>query len=83
MWPKIMCIVLAVPGSAGNKGEAVSLVCVDELKLLTGIEKLIQREIPKEVIKNYAPDPTIKAGTIKNCFALRLLLQTSPSYRLT
>lgn len=51
-------------GRAGNEGEAMSLVCVDELKLLKDIEKLINREIPKEVIEGYEPDPSIKAQPI-------------------
>ncbi len=53
-------------GRAGNEGEAVSLVCVDELKLLSGIEKLINREISKEIIAGFAPDPSIKAEAIPN-----------------
>jgi len=52
-------------GRAGNEGEAMSLVCVDELKLLKDIEKLIKREIPKETIEGYEPDPSIKAEPIK------------------
>lgn len=51
-------------GRAGNEGEAMSLVCVDELKLLKDIEKLINREIPKDVIDGYDPDPSIKAQPI-------------------
>ena len=51
-------------GRAGNEGEAMSLVCVDELKLLKDIEKLIKRDIPKEVIDGYKPDPSIKAQPI-------------------
>ena len=51
-------------GRAGNEGEAMSLVCVDELKLLKDIEKLIKREIPKDVIDGYEPDPSIKAEPI-------------------
>jgi ATP-dependent RNA helicase RhlE len=51
-------------GRAGNEGEAMSLVCVDELKLLKDIEKLIKREIPKTVIDGYEPDPSIKAEPI-------------------
>lgn len=51
-------------GRAGNEGEAMSLVCVDELKLLKDIEKLIKREIPKETIEGYEPDPSIKAEPI-------------------
>ena len=53
-------------GRAGNEGEAMSLVCVDELKLLKDIEKLINREIPRDVIAGYEPDPTIKAEPIRN-----------------
>ncbi len=51
-------------GRAGNDGGAISLVCVDELQLLKGIERLIKREIPKVEIDNFAPDPSIKAEPI-------------------
>ena len=51
-------------GRAGNEGEAMSLVCVDELKLLKDIEKLIKREIPKDIIEGFEPDPSIKAQPI-------------------
>ena len=53
-------------GRAGNEGEAVSLVCVDELALLKGIERLIKRDIPKVVIDGFAPDPSVKAEPIVN-----------------
>jgi len=53
-------------GRAGNDGEAMSLVCVDELKLLSDIERLIKREIPKVVFEGYQPDPRIKAEPIQN-----------------
>jgi ATP-dependent RNA helicase RhlE len=53
-------------GRAGSEGEAMSLVCVDELKLLKGIEHLIKSDIPKVIIDGYTPDPTIKAEPIKN-----------------
>ncbi len=51
-------------GRAGNEGVAMSLVCVDELKLLRDIERLIKREIPKVVFDDYKPDPSIKAQPI-------------------
>lgn len=51
-------------GRAGNEGEAMSLVCVDELKLLRDIEKLIKREIPQTVIEGFEPDPSVKAQPI-------------------
>ncbi len=53
-------------GRAGNQGEAVSLVCVDEHKLLRDIEGLIKRNIDKKVIEGYAPDPSIRAEPIPN-----------------
>ncbi len=51
-------------GRAGHEGEAMSLVCIDEHKLLKDIEKLIKRDIPKVVIGGYEPDPSIKAEPI-------------------
>ena len=51
-------------GRAGNKGEAISLVCVDEDEFLEGIEKLIKKDIPKVWIKEFKPDPSIKAEPI-------------------
>ncbi|VAW94169.1 ATP-dependent RNA helicase RhlE [hydrothermal vent metagenome] len=51
-------------GRAGNEGVAMSLVCVDELKLLRDIERLIKRDIPKVVFDDYKPDPSIKAQPI-------------------
>jgi ATP-dependent RNA helicase RhlE len=51
-------------GRAGNEGEAMSLVCVDELKLLRDIERLLKREIPKEIVEGFEVDPTIKAEPI-------------------
>ncbi len=47
-------------GRAGRDGKAVSLVCVDEYKLLRDIENLLNRDIPKEVIPGYEPDPSIR-----------------------
>lgn len=44
-------------GRAGATGEAVSLVCIDEHDLLKNIEKLIKRELPREVIAGFEPDP--------------------------
>ncbi|MEB0140253.1 MULTISPECIES: DEAD/DEAH box helicase [unclassified Undibacterium] len=52
-------------GRAGATGEAVSLVCVDEFKLLADIEKLIKRQIPQEIIDGFIPDPHAKAQPIQ------------------
>ena len=49
---------------AGQDGTAVSLVCVDELKLLKDIEKLLKREIKKEYVPGYEIDKRIKAEPI-------------------
>jgi ATP-dependent RNA helicase RhlE len=51
---------------AGQDGTAVSLVCVDELKLLTGIEKLLKREITREYVPGYEVDKRIKAEPLHN-----------------
>ena len=52
-------------GRAGAGGEAVSLVCVDELKLLADIEKFIKRKIVSEVVVGYEPDLNAKAQPIQ------------------
>jgi ATP-dependent RNA helicase RhlE len=52
-------------GRAGSEGEALSLVCVDEHRLLKDIEKLLRRELPKEVVNGYTPDPSIPAEPIQ------------------
>ncbi len=52
-------------GRAGNPGEAVSLVCIDEAQFLRDIERLIKREIPKEVIAGFEPDPHAKPEPIQ------------------
>lgn len=46
-------------GRADSEGVALSLVCVDEQKFLQDIEKLIKRDIDKEVIAGFEPDPSI------------------------
>jgi len=50
---------------AGLSGKAVSLVCVDEAKLLRDIEKLIKRELPRVHIEGFEVDPSIKAEPIR------------------
>jgi ATP-dependent RNA helicase RhlE len=42
-------------GRAGSPGEAISLVSVDENVFLRDIERLIRREIPKEIVPGFAP----------------------------
>ncbi len=49
---------------AGQAGTAISLVCVDELKLLKDIERLLKSEIKKEYVAGYDVDKRIKAEPI-------------------
>lgn len=51
-------------GRAGCSGEAISLVCIDELSLLRDIEKLLKRKLPQIIIPGFEPDPSIKAEPI-------------------
>jgi ATP-dependent RNA helicase RhlE len=52
-------------GRAGSVGEAVSLVCVDENKLLADIERLLKRKLPKQAVAGFEPDPAIQAEPIQ------------------
>ena len=52
-------------GRAGAEGEAVSLVCVDEDGFLADIEKLIKRQIPREVVPGFEPDPNARPEPIQ------------------
>jgi len=51
-------------GRAGVDGDAVSLVCVDEMKLLRDIERVLGHAIPSEVIEGFEPDPRIRPEPI-------------------
>jgi ATP-dependent RNA helicase RhlE len=53
-------------GRAGNEGVAISLVCVDEHQLLNAIERLLKRQLPKNTITGYEPDPSIKSQPVRN-----------------
>ena len=50
---------------AGLDGHAVSLVCVDEQRLLRDIEKLLNTKIEKQILPGYEPDSRIKAEPIQ------------------
>jgi ATP-dependent RNA helicase RhlE len=53
-------------GRAGNEGTAVSLVAPDEQKLLTDIERLIKREIPRQVLAGYEVTTRTPQENIRN-----------------
>lgn len=50
---------------AGQDGTAVSLVCIDEEKLLRDIENLLGVKIPKEYVAGYEVDKRIKAEPLR------------------
>ncbi|OCG00811.1 DEAD/DEAH box helicase [Gilliamella sp. wkB112] len=52
-------------GRAQNQGQAISLVCIDELPQLKAIEKLIKMPLPELTTQGFAVDPTIKAEPAK------------------
>jgi ATP-dependent RNA helicase RhlE len=52
-------------GRAGSEGEACSLVCIDELGLLSNIEKLMKRKLEQRVIKGFEVDPKIRAEPLR------------------
>lgn len=43
-------------GRAGSSGEALSLVCAEELKELKGIESLIKTVLPRETVAGFEPE---------------------------
>ena len=51
-------------GRAGSEGQAVSLVCVDENKLLKDIERLLKKQIEALHYPGFEPDPSIRAEPI-------------------
>ena len=50
---------------AGQDGTAISLVCIDEQKLLKDIETLLKRGIQKEFVPGYEVDKRIKAEPVQ------------------
>src|SRR6185436_17723419 len=51
-------------GRAGSPGHAVSLVCVDELKLLGEIQRILGAPVPQEVIAGFEPDRNVRPEPI-------------------
>jgi len=52
-------------GRAGHKGEAMSLVCNEEVKLLRGIEKLIGKQVPQVDIPGFDADISVHVEPLK------------------
>ena len=45
-------------GRAGASGEAISLVCIDELEYVRGIEKLLDQKLTLEIAEGFEPTET-------------------------
>ncbi len=48
-------------GRAGSEGEAISLVCAEEAKLLRAIETLIQEKLSRQVVSGFEPGEGVPA----------------------
>ena len=60
-------------GRAGSTGEAVSLVCADEIKQLCDIERLIKKALPRTLVDGFEPEhdvpksgPDVKPPKVKS-----------------
>lgn len=49
-------------GRAGANGEALSLVCAEEMEYVRQIEKLLKQQLPIEVLENFEPIHTNESG---------------------
>ena len=58
-------------GRAQNQGQAISLVCIDELSQLKSIEKLLKTSIPEIFTQGFEVDPRIKAEPVKKATTKR------------
>src|SRR4051794_30202388 len=52
-------------GRAGQTGDAISLVCIDEADLLRGVQRLLRRAIPWEVAAGFEPGPDQHARPLR------------------
>jgi ATP-dependent RNA helicase RhlE len=56
-------------GRAGTTGEAISLVCIDEVDLLRAIQRMLKRAIPWKVEEGFIPDRNAEPQPIRGVFA--------------
>jgi ATP-dependent RNA helicase RhlE len=52
-------------GRAGQTGEAISLVCIDEADLLRGVQRLLRRAIPWTVEDGFVPDRNVEPRPLR------------------
>lgn len=50
-------------GRAGKSGDAISLVCADEIKQLRAIERLINKNLPRIEIEDFEPEHQLPEST--------------------
>jgi ATP-dependent RNA helicase RhlE len=55
-------------GRAGTTGEAISLVCIDEVDLLRGIQRMLKRAIPWKVEEGFIPDRNAEPQPISGVY---------------
>jgi ATP-dependent RNA helicase RhlE len=58
-------------GRAGMEGDAVSLVCLEELPLLDDIERLLQQAIAREFVQGFEPDTRMSPEALRAIEASR------------
>jgi ATP-dependent RNA helicase RhlE len=58
-------------GRAGAGGVAVSLVCVDEHKLLADIERTIRQKLERVIVPGFEPDPNARPEPLRKPQAAR------------
>jgi ATP-dependent RNA helicase RhlE len=51
-------------GRAGSPGHAVSLVCIDEHRLLRDIESVLGRPVPQVIVPGFEPDKAVRPEPI-------------------
>jgi len=52
-------------GRAGASGVAISLVCMDEVELLKGVQRLLKRQIPYQVVEEFVPDRSVEVRPLR------------------
>jgi len=52
-------------GRAGQTGEAISLVCIDEADLLRGVQRLLRHAIPWTVEDGFVPDRNVEPRPLR------------------
>jgi ATP-dependent RNA helicase RhlE len=55
-------------GRAGTTGEAISLVCIDEVDLLRAIQRMLRRAIPWKVEEGFIPDRNAEPQPISGVY---------------